>query len=117
MAEAEGEVVDSRPEPLQAAPPDPTPVQVLQGQVGVPGVHATQTTHPASPVTSIGDLAVQLGTVLTVMVVPGGTLNLQDLATIEILQQLKKTLIERLTHSTVVHMTHYTEWKKYKLTN
>ena len=75
--EAEEEL---RPEPLQAAEPlqagqTRPETEPKQGQVGVPGVHATQITPPAMPVESIGNLEREPGIVPIATTVPGETLR------------------------------------------
>ena len=98
---AEGIIEIAETPETKMAGPDPDSREAVQGQEAGPetGVHATQTTHPARPVTSIGASESPLGTVLTVMAVPGGTLRAQGQDTTEILLQQKKFQIENLTSS------------------
>ena len=84
-AEAEKEAAteaeeETRQEPTEAA------VQIVvetPGQVGVPGGHATLTTHPAMPVGSTGSSGRGRGTVLTATIVHGGTMKTPSHLTIE----------------------------------
>ena len=70
-----------------------------QGPGPRPEDPGTLTTHPAKPVTSIGDSESQLGTVLTVMAAHGEISRAPAQDTTETLLRQKKFQIENLTSS------------------
>ena len=101
-AEAEGIIEIAETPKIKTAGPDPDSREAVQGQEAEPetGVPAIQTTHPARPVTSIGDSGSQLGIVLTAMDAHGEILRAPAQDTIEtLLLRQKKFQIENLTSS------------------